>query len=336
MKKFDVLFIDPVAYKHYDTLKLDREPLGGTEATVVRVAEGLAARGLTVGVVNKHTQEPTMGSFAYFLPLNDDILKYDPDHLVSIRGTALMEQFPKALKYSWHHDYPDARIIPMAPIFQKHDAFVIGVSDFHANELKRLLNNENWAKIPRVKRIYNPLDPRILVPPKAKVAYNRNQMVWAASPHKGLEKAIEQFKIVKQIMPKMELHVYHPGYMDAEFANVQGVMNIGPMPCQQLWQAMSESLCVFYPTDFLETFGLIAAEANAVHTPIATMGIGALNETVQTSDQLVTRNDYQSLIKKIELWYNNPKSRPEVCFQPRFKLESVVDEWLEMFQKRKK
>lgn len=335
-KKFDILFIDPVAYKHYDVQRLDIEPLGGTEATVIRVAEGLAARGYTVGVANRHTLEPTMGSYAYYLPLNDDLVNYNPTHLVSLRGTALMDNFPKALKYSWHHDYPDNRIVPMIEQFIKHDATVIGVSDFHCNELQRWFQNDNWKKVPRVKRIYNPVDPRICIPPKVKVPYNQNKMVWAASPHKGLEKALEQFKLIKEIIPKMELHVFHPGYMESEFANQPGVVNMGPAPCQQLWQAMSESLCVFYPTDFLETFGLIAAEANAVHTPIATMALGALHETVQTTDQLVSRRDYPGLIKRVETWYNDPKTRPDVCFQPRFTLEGVIDVWQDLLEKRKK
>lgn len=334
-KKFDILFIDGVSYKHYDTAILDVEPLGGTEATVIRVAEGLAARGYTVGVANKHTLEPTMGAYAYYLPLNDDLINYSPDHVVSLRGTTAMAAFPKAYKYSWQHDFPDKRILDMVPAFLEHNAVVIGVSDFHKNELSRWFTNENWAKVPKTVRIYNPVDPRIEVARKTKVAYDRNSIVWAASPHKGLDQAIEQFKILKAILPSVTLKVFHAGYIDAKFYNVDGVMNYGAVPCQRLWQEMSASLCTFYPTDFIETFGLIAAESNAVHTPIATMGIGALTESVQSSDQLVSRYDYAGLLKKVETWYNEPNTRPEVCLQPRFALQGVIDQWIQLMNSRK-
>lgn len=335
MKKFDVLFIDPVAYKHYDVTTLDTEALGGTESTVIRVAEGLAARGLTVGVANAHTQEATAGAYAFYLPMNEDLLKTNPTHVISLRGTSGMTRFPKAFKYSWQHDYPDNRLNDMIDTFVEQNAIVIGVSDFHVTELQRRFHNENYSKIPKTKRIYNPLDPRILVDRKIKVPYDRNSLVWAASPHKGLKKALEQFKILRSILPDIKLKVFQPGYLENEFHNIEGVVNYGPVPCQKLWQEMSESLCTFYPTDFIETFGLIASESNAVHTPIATMCHGALYESVQTANQTVSKGDYEGLLRKVEMWYNEPNTRPTVSYQPRFTLNEVLDQWMEMFQKRK-
>lgn len=329
---FDILFVDNTAYKHYDPMVLECEPLGGTEATVVRVAEELGSRGLKVGVLNAHTRDVTMGQHAYYLN-HSYASQIKPEILVSIRGTAAMNDFPTATKYSWHHDMPDQRIKTMQTELVANEATVITVSEFHKTEMQRWLHDEDWDKSPKVVRIYNPVDPKIDVPAKTKVKYDKNVMVWAASPHKGLEKAIEQFKILKNFMPKMELHVFNPGYFTHELLKTEGVVNYGAVPCGQLWQYMSEALCVFYPTNYLETFGLIAAEANAVHCPVATMRIGGLIETVQTTDQFVDSNGYPALLKKVESWHNG--DRPEVCIQPRFRIKEIGDQWVKLLYNKK-
>jgi glycosyltransferase involved in cell wall biosynthesis len=334
MIELDLLFFDPVAYRHYDAHTLHTEPLGGTEATVVRIAEHLAARGMRVGIMNPHTQDITIGSNAYHFGVSE-AGKVRTENLVSIRGIKGLDLFPDAKrKFSWQHDVPDTRLTAMVPKLLEHSAKIICVSNWHKTEAQRLVHSDDFTKVPQVTRIYNPVDEFIgKVVHNAKITYDKNVLVWAASPHKGLDKALEQFRILRSFLPSLELRVFNPGYLEHNLHREKGVVAMGAVPCRELWQNMSEALCVFYPTNFCETFGLIAAEANAVHTPVATMRLAGLTESVQSDNQMVGVNDYPALLKKVDEWYNDSNKRPEVCVQPRFRIESVGDEWIKLLTK---
>lgn len=328
--KFDVVILDVTTYKPYDGQVLATQPLGGTEATVVRIAEALAAYGLKVAVVEHCYETAITYNGVFYLPYAY-LSQIDCYNFISLRGTHGLDLFPKAKKFSWHQDVPTQKILSMKPAFIEHNVTVVGVSKWHKAQLSNWLNDPNGdlKDIISVKTAYNPVPNQLYGIERP--AYNKNKMLWAASPHKGLREAIPVFRRLREILgPNLELHVFNPGYFGAELDQEPGVIQHGAVPCYQLWQEMLTSLCLFYPSTFEETFGCIAAEANALGCPVAGYRVAALNESAEAQRGLSPPNDYVDLIKKVEHWYNG--YRPEIRGKEKFKTTEVVQKWLKWLQ----
>lgn len=330
MTKFDVVFCDVTAPKPYELQTLAVEGLGGTEATMIRLAEGLGSLGLKVAVLEHNLEVPLTGKNAYYLPLKyiDEI---KCDNYISLRGCYGVEKFANARKFSLHQDVPTGLMSQMRPKFLEHDITVVAVSKWHKHAIQDLICDPNDVVNPRVVYCYNPVPDSLFVPKDVNVNYYPDKLVWPASPHKGLDRAIGLVGRAIDVSSnnKLRLHVFNPGYFGHDVVLPHYVINHGPVPCAELWQHMSESLCVFYPTAFKETFGCIAAEANAVHTPVLTHRLAALSETVAGKRQFVDTGDRQ-IIEKLLQW--NQGERPEVYGQDKFRLSEVLKQWIRMFQ----
>lgn len=328
--QFDVLFIDTTTPFPYEHSTLRTRGIGGTEASVIRVAEGLAALGAKVGVIVHNLPDILMGPNAYYLPLSmiDDV---ETQHYVMLRGTQFAEKFPRAKKYSWHQDVADQRTYSLRESFLKHDVKVIGVSKWHKNNLQEILVDRNSMTNPWITYIYNPLDESIMIPKNVEIKYNPNKLVWPASPHKGLKEAVALMERVVEFSGNKDfrLHTFNPGYFGVEEIRAPFLINHGPVPCHELWQHVSESLCVFYPTTFKETFGCIAAEANAVHTPVLTNEVAALAETVSSPRQFVPKNSIKAVVDTVLHWHAG--YRPKVWGNEQFRLSNVLQRWVKLF-----
>lgn len=310
--KVDVAFLDLTTYLPYTPDMLGVVPMGGTESTTCRVAQGLAKAGLKVAVVQHCLKEPTISGGITFVPLSEvSILR--PRNVVTLRGTVYFDQFPAARKFSWLHDDVDARVPTMVPALLKHNATVVCVSEWHRREITAALNEPRI----NVTSIYNPVPDSLYSYEKR--AYDKNKMVWTASPHKGLEEAMPLFKELRKELPEMQLHVFNPGYFASEHHYERGVVLRGPVAPIRLWAEVATSLCVYYPTNFKETFGLIAAEANALGTPVACPALAGLAETCNNEMSA----DPNSLVRE---WHE--RGRPAVKGQDRFRIANVVKDWL--------
>lgn len=319
---FDVLFLDVTAPYYYDRTTLDRTGMGGTEATVVRIAEGLAALGLKVAVMQSRVAyfPPIMGQWAFFIH-SDDLDQVTCRHYVQIRKNDNGHLFPDAKKYLWMHDVAKDKI-EIAPSMK-----VIAVSRWHKNNIKEVQGPDC-----DIAYIYNPVQDELFIGTEANPAYNKDVMAWTASPHKGLKKALELFKRIKEQAPKMQLIVFNPGYMQLDMVNlstIPGVIVHGVVRPLELWSVVQKALCVFYPTDWSETFGLIAAEANALGTPVITSRLAALKEVVSSNNQFADSDD--EVVKRVLDWREN--GRPRVYGKEEFKFTNVILEWVKLLAK---
>ena len=332
--KFDVLFIDVTTPRPYETATLDTEGVGGTEASLIRVAEALGSLGLKVAVVEHNLKMELLGHSVYYLPISQ-IDNIEADHVIMLRGVQYADLFPKAFKYSWHQDVPTHLMLKMRDMFLQHDVTVVGVSKWHKGAIQSMVCKLDELKNPNVTYIYNPVPDSLYVDKSVSVKYYPNKLVWPASPHKGLEYALELFKRLQELSKHKdwELHVFNPGYAYKELIRAPNVVVHGAVPARELWQHMSEALCVFYPTQFKETFGCIAAEANAVHCPVLTQEIAGLAETVASSNQYV-KYDPKVIIDMVEDWRGG--YRPKVHGQDRFRLSEIAVRWLKLFGKRER
>lgn len=333
MKKFDLLICDMTTPHPYEQQTLQTQAMGGTEASVIRVAEGLASLGAHVGVVQHNLNQILMGENAYYIPLSmlDELTTHN---YVALRGTQFFDKFPKANKYSWHEDVPNNKFVSMKESFLKHNVTVIAASKWHKGAMQQLICNPNDIVNPKITYIYNPCPDEIYIPKSIDVKYDANKLVWIASPHKGLNKAVKMFERLVEVSGNQNyrLHLFNPGYCPSSEFQSKYVVNHGPVPAKTLWQHVSESLCVFYPTEFEETFGCIAAEANALHVPVLTCPIAALNETVSSQRQFVPRNDPKAVIDTVIRW--NKEERPKVWGNDEFRSSNVVQSWYNLLTRK--
>lgn len=330
-QKFDLIIVDTTTPRPYEQATLTTEGIGGTEATVIRVAEGLAKAGAKVAVLEHNLTMPLMGENAYYLPI-DMIHSISTEAMIMLRGIQFVDKFPKAKKFSWHQDVPGPALRAMRDKFIEHNVTVVGVSKWHKGAIQDSICDPRQTLNPVVKYVYNPVPDDLMVPPGIRVKYDRNKLVWPASPHKGLKRALELMPRLIEVSGNKDfkLHIFNPGYFGEDHASAQYIINHGAVPCATLWQHMSEALCVFYPTEFKETFGCIAAESNAVHTPILTQEIAALAETVSSRSQF-TKPDNKSIIDTVIRWHGG--DRPAVFGQDRFRLSNIVKNWYDLIRK---
>lgn len=321
---FDVVFLDQTSPKYYDRLTLDKSAMGGTEASIVRVAESLGALGLNVAVVQTQCEpfEAIMGQYAYFLHANNLPATTTCDHFVQIRGISALGLFPKAKQYAWLHDLSIPDMASWIPKLKKHDVTLVAVSRWHKQNIKQ------YCDYDKIKYIYNPCPDEIYIQPGFKPHYDPNTLVWLSSPHKGLGNALLMFERLRKENPKFQLITFNPGYMGLNkeaLITMPGVSYYGPMSCKQVWPIIQRSLCVFYPTLWEETFGMVCSESNAVGTPLATYSKGALKEVISSESQLVEDGEEQQLIDKVLDWSKN--GRPAVFGKDEFRMSNVIKEW---------
>jgi glycosyltransferase involved in cell wall biosynthesis len=356
-----VLFFDPGCPAPYSRHTLEQAPLGGTEATVVRIAEALDAQ------VMQHNRTQPEGRYR---PAG--ALRSEPapgvEHLVVLRDPRAIQplcaRFPRARPYLWLHDLvrPGSkrgrRLAAAAQTLARLGATLVCVSDFQRAQAEAVLARARVAGRVRAVTIYNPIDAA-LAPSGA--AIDPEKLVFLSSPNKGLPFALDAFEAVRHALPGMRLAVGSPGYKSFRDAGLggragalRGVEWLGPVPHARALEEVRTALCVFYPNFVLpETFGLVFAEASAVGTPVLTHDCGAAAEVLADPRQLLPvapaarryermarlfpgalrpmlaaraerRGVFEPYLERIRAWRSDrPSPRPD----PRFRLAAVAERW---------
>lgn len=350
--------VDPVAPAPYTLDTLRTQALGGTEATVVRVAEGLGA------IVRQHNRVIDDGRYRGPTAASRVIGEPAPTHLLVLREAAVaLEQqrrYRNARVWLWLHDLagPEngrgARLLGHAAKLAEAGITLVCVSDFHAAQVDSLLLALPAPQRPRVVRIYNPVVIPATPVAGADAEIDRNKLVFFSSPHKGLDYALHLFGHLRRRNRALRLFVANPGYRSAALAAQAGVVNLGAVPHHDIVAHLRTALCVFYPNYvYAETFGLVLAESNAVGTPVMTHRLGAVAEVLHGEGQLLPVPSTRALAdglywrwprlrgivdpvlnglgaarcyeQMLRHWQDG--GRPVVAGQQRFDLPVVLDAW---------
>lgn len=323
----NILFVDTSCPKSYSPESLTLSGLGGTEATVIRVAEGLGALGHNVSVYQHCRAENTSSEHAEYI--GRGVVKVTPDVVITLRkpehAADVYRLFPKAKHILWLHDWAQGALSEHSIRLSMQGITVVCVSDTHKVHTEAYLKQEGALRFP-VTYIYNP----VVIPPlleRFKAAYSDTTLVFFSSPHKGYTRALELFnELQRRTGDLFTLYVANPGYYKDEAYTAAGVVNLGPRSHKQVLSLVGSALAVFYPnTVFPETFGLVFAEANALGTPVLTHDLGAAREVLDNADaQLVDCTDDEAVIEKLLLWREN---RPKVFLKEAYTLPNVIKEW---------
>ena len=326
------LFVDPMCPRPYQARTLHDRALGGTEATVVRVAEGLAQRGhrVTVAQSGRYWPARSPGGVAYVGFDYDASWSHLPsaDAVVVLRQHKILkrvrERFAGSRLALWVHCVPGSKRRGLAEHAARHDATVVCVSDAHREAVRERMAGA-WA---RTARIHNPVDDA-LGPDGTPV--ERDKLVFFSSPHKGLDEVLAAFEHVRRVRPTARLTVADPGYWRGPSpALPPGVSRVGALPHGEVIRHVRSAFAVFYPqARFEETFGLVFAEANAVGTPVVAhphpAACEVLGETLADGRQLIDARDPGAAARRLAEWW--AEGRPAVAGSPRFETARVVADW---------
>ena len=321
-----IAIVDPCCPVSYDPDALSRGGLGGTEATILRVASALT-HGFDLRLLQKRRREGAVSGAGHLLPFSEEnVAGADAAIVVNSWKLArrLRHRYPLMPLLLWLHVHPGRHNRAMGQVLAEAGIGVVCVSRSHASSFRAFLGS---GRLPDIAYIPNPIadDLRPDATPR-----DPNLLLFASSPHKGLSEVYVRFRQLRDRLPTLRLEVADPGYLRWDVGPVpDGTVLLGPLPHADLIARMRHALCLFYPqTTFAETFGLVLAEANAVGTPVLVhRGLGANDEVVHGSDQAVHGHDIDAMLERILLWRSDP---PRVSIDPDFRLARVAERWREV------
>ena len=333
-----VLFHDAVSDYAYDADVMSRRGVGGTEASVVRVAEGLSQT-FEVAVAQRGRSGAAMPHARLRYVALEDPAPFGgaaPESVVVVRKhrdvIRLRSRFPGARLLLWIHNWQRPETLLLRARLARSTGAIVTVSEAHREATRRLMNHPLaralGGRIP-VLRIYNPVDEG-LAPDDTPVDPDR----LICLSNKGTEQVLSTFREVRRALPSLRLavtgnsleEVMRRSPLAARLARQPGVELLGRLPQRELFRKVRESLCVFYPQDaHAETFGLVFAESNALGTPVLAHDFGAAREVLSSPDQLVDVRNMRAVIERLRAWRDG--ARPKTFLRPEFRASAVVAEW---------
>ena len=345
-----ILFYDAVCQQPYDTRSLSAQALGGSESTLVRVADALGA---WVIQHNRTTDWERYRRPQRLPGISSVIVMRDARVLPAVR-----EYFPAARFFLWLHD----RVRPhgsrarwlaaSAALLRELAVTAVCVSDSQRAGVAAALRVLGLADAVRCLTLYNPVDDALQ--PDG-TAVDERKLVFFSSPNKGLDFALDAFGALRRRMPDLRLVVGNPGYKAARDAGAPGVELLGALPQPRMHAEVRSALCTFAPNFVIpETFGLVFAESHALGTPVLTHDCGAALEVVGDPQQVLpvpaACRVYEALAgalpprwrraparlaaaagmfaaydERIRAWRNG--ARPRVAPDPRFRLSAIAAQW---------
>jgi len=345
-----VLFYDPVCPRPYDTRTLLEQAMGGTEATLVRVADALGAwvmqHNRTEDWQRYRRPQQLPGIVAVVVNRDSRALPFVHEH------------FPGARVYLWLHDriHPGARrarwLAASAPLLRQLAVTAVCVSDSQRAGVEAALASSALAGEVRALTIYNPVEDA-LAPDDT--AIDERKLVFFSSPNKGLNFTLDAFGALRERMPDVRLVVGNPGYKADRRTPRAGVEFLGAQPQARIHAEVRTALCTFCPNFLIpETFGLVFAESHALGTPVLALDCGAALEVLGDPQQVLpVRGAYRlyesavgslpprwrrlparlaaaaglfdPFIERIRAWRGG--ARPHATPDPRFRLSTVTAQW---------
>ena len=344
----NILIVDPNCPKPYDNNSLLTGGLGGTESTIIRIANKLAE--LNTVVVSQHNriEDYSPKERLYFTGTwNENKFIKSPDIIVFIQKTQFVRQlknkYPKARKLLWLHNYIKDEIYFNLPDIILYNVEILCVSHTHKTHTFQTIQNNLLKEIffkylyrLKIHYIYNPvdIDSSLYTSP-----IDVNKLVFFSSPHKGIDNVIRLFLISKkhEYLNNLKLYIANPGYkpnLDTRELATQDIVNLGSIPHDACLSQIRNALCVFYPQHSRpETFGLVYAEANAVGTPVLAHDFGSAREILQNQDQILDCFDDTKVIETLKAWRVGGK-RPYVKANPEYSLDNVIGQWEKLISQK--
>ena len=254
-------------------------PIGGTESSVVQLAEALAQRGHDVFVFNG-VPAPRHEYGVHWLPYAEASRQARGEIGIAVSNPKVFNGLHFRTHIFWlHNPLKSWRQIKRGnvwPLIKTRPYFVL-LGEYHASRVPR------WFPSRGRKIIHHGIHEDFFrkVPASAPPL---PRAIFTSQPYRGLGWLLDLWPAVTRQVPGASLDVFapkiHQAAANAERAAPGGVTFRGSIPRSGLIQELLAARVLLIPGHYDETYCLAAAEATAAGVPIVTMGIGALRERV--------------------------------------------------------
>ena len=212
-----ILFIDPTNAAPYDGQRMRTQGMGGSESTLVRIAEAFASdlnANITVAQRNRKSVETHFG--LEYIPLTQLTKCSEPDIVIHQRDilhiSETAKKWPNAKQYFWLHNSFPSLFLKQGSCLLEHNVTTITVSFYHAQTLQQACRPAGQSQLAStIHTIYNPVDEHIA--PTAHTEYDPYLISYTSSPNRGLDQAIKVAEYLHQIDARYKLQIYNPGYI---------------------------------------------------------------------------------------------------------------------------
>jgi glycosyltransferase involved in cell wall biosynthesis len=257
--------------------------IGGTEGSVIQLAEALASLGHRVFALNRIDCRATEAGVNW-VPLQDKQSLPAIDVAIGINSPRVLDGVKARRTIVWLHNPPTLRQQLKHRNFMavlRHRPHAVLLSEYQSGLLHRRLPYSGRSIVHYgISGAFLSGEPdRVPRAPRA---------IFTSQPQRGLAFVSECWAAISEAMPSAELHVFYPLAKHEEVArlcaNRTGIIVRGSVSRSQLAQELRASRVMLVPGVTDETYCLAAAEATASGVPIVTLGIGALSERVRHNE----------------------------------------------------
>lgn len=263
-----------------------RSGIGGSEHFVIKLARGLAARGVSVLVRNTRVGPP----------MEVDGVRYESNQTAQeVECKTLLLQRATPLPHTVGFDHL---------VVQAHDVYSSAYDGLHMF-LERLngvvVCNSQW----QANRF--PFKPVIIPPMLHELPAPRTKdphyFIYASAALKGFDATLNKWRTFRKRHPELRdarLGVISSGYDEPRRVDDPSIIYLGSLADDQLLEHLNFAAGMFYVNMFEETFGVTAALAECLGTRthiLCPNGFGALYETLSdhqflTNDALIFYNQF--------------------------------------------
>lgn len=259
----------------------------------------------------------------------------------------LRKNYPSAKLFLWCEDLFTHHLIEAAPMLSDLKVGMLCVSRFHKEQARDFLS-QAWHQSKTniaiaIDYIFNPISDELTR--RSDLEIDPNKMVYFSSPHKGLDRTLSVFKVLKESDdPEIKRHfcntrlyVANPGYFKLEdilkdeellaFYNSEHVVRLGPLPHEDMMKELRTAWCVFHLNSvFPETHGIVHSEAHALGIPFLAHALGATPEVCDHPDELVDVRDNKAVIDRLIEWKKH--GPPRVSLHNEMRETEVLKRWV--------
>lgn len=324
-----ILMLAVPSGKPWNGLTLYQEPLGGSESAVAYLARSFARQGNDVTVMTHGS--PTVVDGVTYLATQSlaEALTQQWDVLISSRWVDVLQyQWQAGVRLLWFHDMPSA-LQGHLPVQR-----LVCLTQFHKNAWQ-------WSD-KQCAVIGNGVDTALFKGPE--VPRNKNKLIWTSNPERGLPIAAKIFQELRKRWPDLELHIYGRaavyGWDDAFEApylpreeHLENVVLHEPLNKVGLAKVLRESWAWFYPSWWPETYCIAALEAQAAGTPVISVPMGGLLETVKGGVLSWDFLNSVSQLRNESKWKKESEAGREFAMGEDW--DVIAERWLEVVEHAK-
>jgi glycosyltransferase involved in cell wall biosynthesis len=274
-------FLHPARIYTGETLRTGA--MGGTESSVVHLAEALAQRGHDVRVFNG-VAEPRHAFGVEYLPMDAAGAQTRGDIGISVAAPKAFSMASFRVPILWLHNplkgFRQLRQGSVLPMLKSRPHIVL-LGEYHARHVPRWLPSSGRSIIHHgiAGAFHREQSAAVAPQPRA---------IFTSQPYRGLDWLLGLWPEVRARVPDARFDVFapkaHQANANAAKAAPDGVLFRGSIARDTLVRELENARIQFIPGHRDETYCLAAAEAIASGVPVVTLGAGSLGERVRDGE----------------------------------------------------